>query len=43
MNKDTLRDSIIHGLRMAGWSRIEAEQEADNRILRQHKKVDKTP
>ena len=27
-----LRESIIHGLRMQGWSRIEAENEADERI-----------
>lgn len=30
----TLRDSIIHGLRMKGWSRIEAENEAFDRIER---------
>lgn len=29
-----LRESIIHGLRSQGWSRIEAENEADDRIER---------
>jgi len=27
----TLRESIIHGLRMKGWSRIDAENEAEDR------------
>jgi len=26
--------STVHGLRMAGWSRIDAENEADDRIER---------
>jgi hypothetical protein len=30
-----LRESIIHGLRMRGWSKIDAENEADYRIARQ--------
>jgi hypothetical protein len=29
---ERLRESIVHGLRMRGWSRIEAENEADDRI-----------
>lgn len=29
-----LRASIIHGLRSQGWSRIDAETEADDRIER---------
>lgn len=29
-----LRASIIHGLRSQGWSRIEAENEAEDRIER---------
>jgi hypothetical protein len=29
-----LRDSIVHGLRMQGWAKIEAENEADARIER---------
>jgi hypothetical protein len=33
-SKEELREQIIHGLRMRGWSRIEAENEADNRIAR---------
>lgn len=31
---DNLRDSIIHGLRSQGWSKIEAENEALDRIER---------
>lgn len=30
----TLRESIVHGLRSQGWSRIDAENEADERIER---------
>jgi hypothetical protein len=30
----TLMESIVHGLRMRGWSRIEAEGEALERIER---------
>jgi hypothetical protein len=33
-----LRDGIIHSLRMRGWSRIEAENEADDRIERRRAK-----
>lgn len=29
-----LRESIVHGLRSQGWGRIEAENEADDRIER---------
>jgi hypothetical protein len=29
-----LREQIIHGLRMQGWSRIDAENEADERLSR---------
>lgn len=32
--KAALRESIIHGLRMSGWSRMDAEDEADERIRR---------
>lgn len=28
------REAVIHGLRSGGWSRIEAENEADDRIDR---------
>lgn len=37
-----LREQIIHGLRSKGWSRIEAENEADERLARaalQHNRV----
>jgi hypothetical protein len=39
---DELRESIVHGLRSRGWSRIDAENEADNKIenLRQKGKAD---
>ena len=30
--EQALRESIIHGLRNQGWSRIDAENEADDRI-----------
>lgn len=33
----TLRESIKHGLRSRGWSRIDAENEADDRIERLRK------
>jgi hypothetical protein len=33
-----LYDSIVHGLRSQGWSRIEAEGEALDRIERQRQK-----
>jgi hypothetical protein len=29
-----LRESIVHGLRSQGWDRIDAENEADDRIER---------
>lgn len=31
-----LRDNIIHGLRSKGWSKVDAEEEADSRIARMH-------
>lgn len=31
---DSMREQIIHSLRMRGWSRIEAENEADERAAR---------
>ncbi len=31
-NEKRLWESIVHGLRSQGWSRIEAENEADDRI-----------
>lgn len=39
--RSELRESIIHGLRSRGWSRIDAEDEADVRIEKQRQK-DKT-
>lgn len=30
--EEAMRASIVHGLRSKGWSRIEAENEADDRI-----------
>lgn len=39
MDRDVaLRESIVHGLRMQGWSRLEAEGEALARIDRQRQK-----
>lgn len=37
-----LRESMIHGLRSQGWSRIDAETEADDRIetIRARRKAD---
>jgi hypothetical protein len=32
-DRKELREQIIHGLRMQGWSRIEAENEADERLF----------
>lgn len=34
LDEVALRESIVHGLRMRGWSRIEAESEALDRIER---------
>lgn len=33
-NRETLLADIIHGLRSAGWSRIDAEDEAMRRVER---------
>jgi len=32
--KRDLRDSIVHGLRSQGWSRADAEDEADRRVYK---------
>lgn len=33
-DEQRLFDSVVHGLRSAGWSRLEAEGEALNRVER---------
>lgn len=33
-----MREQIIHGLRSRGWSRIDAETEADDRVERLRQK-----
>lgn len=38
-DSEQLRQSIIHGLRSRGWGRIEAENEADDRIERGRRKA----
>jgi hypothetical protein len=37
-NEQRFFDSVVHGLRMAGWSRIDAESEAMDRLERQRQK-----
>ncbi len=38
-----LRESIVHGLRSKGWSRIDAENEADDRIGRARSRIPTPP
>lgn len=39
MSDEQWRAKIIHGLRSQGWSRIEAENEADDRIERRRQEI----
>jgi hypothetical protein len=40
--QDRMRDDLIHQLRLKGWSRIEAESEAEDRAEARRLKVQST-